>query len=351
MTAAVASGWFAVPDERSATEPPESRGTPRDQVRLLVAEPDRIRHARFAELPAFLRAGDLVVINTTATLAAALDAHTMDGHDVAVHVSTILDDGAWAVEIRRPDATGPDRARKVGDRLELPAGVALTLAEGYPDAAVAHGSRLWRAAARLEGPVHAYLERFGRPITYGYVRGRWPLESYQPVFARESGSAEMASASRPFTDRLVTELITRGVTLAPVTLHTGVSSQETGEPPLPERFRVPEPTAALVEHTRRRGGRVIAVGTTVVRALESAATPNGHVEAAAGWTDLVLGPGRPAQVVDGLVTGWHAPEASHLHLLEAVAGERLVRAAYEAALQRDYLWHEFGDSCLLLPRR
>jgi S-adenosylmethionine:tRNA ribosyltransferase-isomerase len=139
------------------------------------------------------------------------------------------------------------------------------------------------------------------------------------------------------------------VVVAPITLHTGVSSQEDGEPPLAEPFRVPEPTARLVNMTRASGGRVVAVGTTVTRALETAAAEDGTVRARCGWTDLVLGPDRPARVVTGLVTGWHAPGASHLQLLHAVAGPEIVERAYAEALRERYQWHEFGDSCLLLP--
>jgi S-adenosylmethionine:tRNA ribosyltransferase-isomerase len=159
----------------------------------------------------------------------------------------------------------------------------------------------------------------------------------------------MSSAGRPFTTQVVTDLVTRGVAVAPIVLHTGVSSQEPGEPPQPERFRVPAATARLVNSTRQAGGRVIAVGTTVTRALESAADADGTVRERHGWTDLVLGPDRPARVVTGLVTGWHAPGASHLALLAAVAGGALVERAYAEAVRFCYQWHEFGDSCLLLP--
>jgi S-adenosylmethionine:tRNA ribosyltransferase-isomerase len=201
----------------------------------------------------------------------------------------------------------------------------------------------------LPAPLTTYLSRHGEPIAYDYVPGHWPLSSYQTVFAREPGSAEMPSAARPFTPALVTGLVTGGIAVAPITLHTGVSSLEKGEPPLPERFRVPAETARAVNATPRAGGRVVAVGTTVTRALESVAGPDGGVVAGGGWTDLVLGPERPARVVDGLVTGWHEPGASHLLLLEAVAGRDLVAAAYRTAAQEGYLWHEFGDSALLLP--
>jgi S-adenosylmethionine:tRNA ribosyltransferase-isomerase len=181
------------------------------------------------------------------------------------------------------------------------------------------------------------------------VEGDWPLSDYQTVFGRDPGSAEMPSAGRPFTDSMVTDLVTAGVAVAAVTLHTGVSSLEPGEPPLPEPYRVPVATARLVEHTRRYGGRVVAVGTTVTRALETVAEPDGTVRAGEGWTGLVLGPDRPARVVTGLVTGWHEPGASHLSLLEAVAGHDVVASAYVEARAAGYLWHELGDSALLLP--
>jgi S-adenosylmethionine:tRNA ribosyltransferase-isomerase len=225
----------------------------------------------------------------------------------------------------------------------LPAGAIVTLTAPYP----AGQRRLWRATVAVEGDVSRYLERHGRPIAYAYVPERWPLAAYQTVFARDPGSAEMPSAARPFTEHLVTELVVNGVRLAPVTLHAGVSSQEPGEPPQPERYRVTKQTADLVNDTHAHGGRVIAVGTTVTRALESAATEDGRVHAAQGWTDLVLGPHRPTRAVDGIVTGWHEPGASHLDLLRAVAGARRVERAYDEAQRHDYLWHEFGDSALL----
>ncbi len=329
---------------REASAPP----TARDGVRLLVARPGEVQHERFDRIGAHLSAGDLVVVNTSGTLSAAVDGTRADRRLVTVHFSTALDDGDWVVEIRpRGRASGPVGDVQPGERITMPDGI--ELAVGSPHPAGQH--RLWRAHVPVDGGVVAYLARAGRPIRYGYVRGRYPAAAYRTVFAREPGSAEMPSAGRPFTTQLVTDLVTRGITVAPVLLHTGVSSQDAGEPPQPERFRVSEPTARLVNMTRAWGGRVVAVGTTVTRALESAADGDGVVRAAAGWTDLVLGDEHPARVVGGLVTGWHAPGASHLHLLEAVAGSDLVEAAYAEAERADYLWHEFGDSCLLLPDR
>jgi S-adenosylmethionine:tRNA ribosyltransferase-isomerase len=332
---------FVLPEGLEAAEPPPVR----DGVRLLVATPGGVAHARFSQLGEFLAPGDLVVVNTSATIAAAVDGNRT-GVPVEVHFSAELDDGAWVVEVRPAGVSaGPVADLRPGEVITLDAGAALIMGRPRP----AGQARLWEARPRIDGGVSVFLARHGRPIRYAYVPRPWPLPEYQTVFAREPGSAEMPSAGRPFTGQVVTELVTRGVTLAPIVLHTGVSSQEPGEPPQPERFRVPAATARLVNSTRQAGGRVIAVGTTVTRALESAADLDGSVHPRRGWTDLVLGPSRPARAVTGLVTGWHAPGASHLALLAAVAGTALVGRAYAEAVRSGYRWHEFGDSCLLLP--
>jgi S-adenosylmethionine:tRNA ribosyltransferase-isomerase len=332
---------FVLPEGLEAAEPPPVR----DGVRLLAATPEGVAHAQFSQLGEFLAAGDLVVVNTSATLAAAVDGNRA-GVPVEVHFSAELDDGAWVVEVRPAGVSaGPVADLRPGEVITLDAGAALIMGRPRP----AGQARLWEARPRIDGGVSMFLARHGRPIRYAYVPRPWPLPEYQTVFAREPGSAEMPSAGRPFTGQVVTELVTRGVTLAPVVLHAGVSSQEPGEPPQPERFRVPAATARLVNSTRQAGGRVIAVGTTVTRALESAADLDGSVHPRHGWTDLVLGPSRPARAVTGLVTGWHAPGASHLALLAAVAGAALVGRAYAEAVRSGYRWHEFGDSCLLLP--
>ncbi|HET6504668.1 MAG TPA: S-adenosylmethionine:tRNA ribosyltransferase-isomerase [Amycolatopsis sp.] len=342
------STTFTLPPDHEATSPPERRGLTRDGVRLLVARPGRLDHARFHDLPSALAPGDLLVVNTSATLPAAVDAHRAGADKTPVHVSTPLDDGDWVVEIRLADASGPDLGAAAGEEIRLPGGVRLRLVTPYPDAS-AKISRLWRVAVTPKIAAAAYLSRHGRPIGYGYLNGSYPLGDYQTVYATEPGSAEMASAGRPFTAPLLVRLMARGVVIAPVVLHAGVSSPEAHEPPTAERFAVPETTARLVNSARAAGSRVVAVGTTVVRALESAAGPDGTVTAAAGWTDLILGPDRPARAVTALVTGLHAPGASHLLLLEAVAGAGLVAAAYDAAVGQGYLWHEFGDSTLFLP--
>lgn len=341
---------FALSAGAEAVEPPERRGLRRDEVRLLVARPSGVAHQRFHDLPEHLEAGDVLVVNTSATLPAAVDGLRSGGRTNPVHMSTRLDDGDWVAEVRLRDGSGPDLDLSPGEELQLPGGATLKLIWPYPDPD-AFTSRLWRASITPDVDQVDYLGAHGRPITYGYVTGRYPLSDYQTVYAAEPGSAEMASAGRPFTERTLVRLMARGVTVAPIVLHCGVSSPELHEPPAPERFEVPAATARLVNNARAAGGRVVAVGTTVVRALESAVSNGsaGTVRPTRGWTDLVLGPRRPAHVVNGLVTGLHAPEASHLPLLETVVGERLVAAAYDAATHEGYLWHEFGDSMVFLP--
>ena len=335
---------FVLPVDAEAHEPPEHRGLARDGVRLLVARRDGVEHRRFRELAEVLDPGDLLVVNTSATLPAALDVRHQDGRAMTLHVATPLDDGDWVVEPRR--AHGPETAVAAGDRLGAP-GLVLTLLAPYPGDDAPR--RLWRARPWPPVALAGYLATYGRPIAYGHLAGRFPLTDHQTVYATEPGSAEMPSAGRPLSEHLLVRLMARGITVAPLVLHAGVSSPEKHEPPTPERFSVPPATARLVNSARDAGARVVAVGTTVVRALETVAALDGTVSPGHGWTDLVLGAHRPARAVDGLISGLHAPEASHLALLEAVAGPELVGRAYAAAVAEDYLWHEFGDSTLLLP--
>jgi S-adenosylmethionine:tRNA ribosyltransferase-isomerase len=335
---------FTLDEEHMAHEAAERRGLARDEVRLLVsAASDEPVHGRFRDLPSFLAPGDLLVVNDSATVPAAIDARADDGSPLVVHVSTELPGHIWMVEPRTPVRGGATEPF-TGDL-----GGALGLADGTPLHLLARapGSRrLWLASAE---DLPTALARAGRPIRYRYVHEDHPVSAYQTVFAKVPGSAEMPSAARPFTPGLVAALAARGIEIATITLHTGVSSLESHELPYPERFDVPSATAARVNATRASGGRVIAVGTTVVRALESAADPDGDVHAAAGWTDLVVTPDHPVRAVDGMVTGWHEPEGTHLLMLEAVADRDVLVAAYRSAWASGYLWHEFGDSHLLLP--
>jgi S-adenosylmethionine:tRNA ribosyltransferase-isomerase len=327
-----------------AREPPEARGVDRADVAMLVTSrtDGSLVHARFRELRRFLDPGDLLVVNTSATLPAALPAR-LGELAVELHLSSPAGDGMWAVELRTTDLL-PFRRPPIGTRLELPDGADAELVAPF-----LASDRLAIARLSLTERLERYLHLHGRPIRYGYVERHWPIDAYQTVFALEPGSAEMPSAGRPFTPELVTELVATGVLIAPLTLHAGISSLERGEAPYPERYRVPAATARLVNAVHQWGGRVIAVGTTVVRALETVAAPDGVIAPGEGSTDLVVSPRRGLRAIDGVLTGWHDPASSHLQLLEAAAGSELVRRSYEAARAADYLFHEFGDTHLILP--
>jgi S-adenosylmethionine:tRNA ribosyltransferase-isomerase len=363
---------FEVPPELEAHETPEARGLSRDAVRLMVAYRRDLRlvDAPFRDLARFLEPGDLLVINNSGTLPASIPARRADGTALELHLSTPLPSGAGPIDVRRPPGPDPDvwvvelrrssgpdslplRGPTPGEVLVLPEATAQILEPYPPDCGPFDErptqSRLWTATLRLPTSIGAYLERNGHPIRYGFGTREWPVSAYQTVYAMEPGSAEMPSAGRAFTAEMITELISRGIDVAPITLHSGVSSLEEHEPPGAEYFVVPEETARRVTLAREDGGRTIAVGTTVVRALESADDDEGRVRGGRGWTRLVVEPARGVHVVEGILTGWHEPRASHLLMLEAVAGRELLERSYRAALGRGYRWHEFGDLHLILP--
>lgn len=349
---------FELPDELAAHEPPEAQGLSRDSVRLMVShvDDDEIIHTTFPRLPELLAPGDLLVVNNSATLPAAFEAvrEARNGarSRVSVHLSAPLSVSRWVIELRRNSMKGssPLLDGEVGERLRLPAGGSATLVEPYSRLTFPPGgARLWIAELSLPTDHPTYSAQHGSPIRYGYVPKRWPLSYYQTVFASEPGSAEMPSAGRAFTGEMLDRLEARGVRIAPLTLHTGVSSQESDESPYPERYRVPSSTARAVNETRAAGNRVIAVGTTSVRALETVASADGEARAGQGWTDLVITAERGLRAVDALLTGFHAPKASHLSMLEALADADHLSRAYASALANRYLWHEFGDVHLILP--
>jgi S-adenosylmethionine:tRNA ribosyltransferase-isomerase len=341
---------FALPPELEAGSPPEARGMTRDAVRMMVAhrETGELVHSTFALLPRFLDPGDLVVINTSGTIPAAVDALAEDGTRLVVHLSTHLGDERWVVEPRRPAGRSTERwtGGPVPRRMALGdgEGAVLDLVGPYLGS-----DRLWVGRLTLPQPTLTWLAVHGRPIRYGYVERPWPVSMYQNTYVTEPGSAEMPSAGRPFTPEVITRLVAKGVGVTPLVLHTGVASLESDELPYPERVVVPAATAARVNATRASGGRVVAVGTTVVRALETAVGADGVVDPFDGWTELVITPERGVFAVDGLLTGWHEPEASHLLMLEAIAGHDLLERSYDASLAEGYLWHEFGDVHLILP--
>jgi S-adenosylmethionine:tRNA ribosyltransferase-isomerase len=337
---------FERPRALQAAGPPERRGLQRDEVRLLVSTQRGHEHARFRDLPRFLAPGTLLVVNDSATLPASLPARHPHLGPLLANVSTRYGDGLYLVELRRSAAEPGPLPVEIGDDLEI-AGLPARLVAPHPGL-----PRLW--FVRVESDLRRAMERAGTPIRYGYLEAPYPpIEDYQTLFARVPGSAEMPSAGRPFTARIVEALRAKGIGIAGLTLHAGVSSHELEADDVEDQilyaepFEVPERTAEAVTATRREGRPVIAVGTTVVRALESA-WDGERVRAAAGFTRLLIHPGRPVRSVDGLITGLHDPLASHLAMLYAIAPRELVKEGYAEAVREGYLWHEFGDSHLLL---
>ena len=345
---------FTLPAELEASEPPEARGLARDEVRLMISyrSDNRVVHTRFRELGAYLEAGDLLVINTSGTLNAALPATRSDGTQLELHLSTHLPGNLWVVEMRayqdnREKTTRPFYDVQPGESFELPGGATVTFHTPYAPGNAFR--RLWVASLNLPGPLHPYLDRHGFPIRYSYVKEEWPLSYYQTVYATEKGSAEMPSAGRAFTPELLTRLIASGIQIAPLLLHTGVASAEQKEPVYEEYYRVPEPTARLVNTARLAHQRVIAVGTTVVRALETVTDTNGTTHPGQGWTDILITPQSGIRSVNGLLTGLHEPLSTHLAMLETLTGRPHLEITYQEALKQGYLWHEFGDLHLILP--
>ncbi|MBA2392557.1 MAG: S-adenosylmethionine:tRNA ribosyltransferase-isomerase [Ktedonobacteraceae bacterium] len=350
---------FTLPPELEASEPPEARGMERDEVRLMVSyqTDNRVQHTQFNKLGQFLSAGDLLVINTSGTMNAALPAVRADGTQLELHLSTHLPADLWTVEVREMSekTSRPFHGIQAGEHLRLPHGATVTLHVPYqaeqryaPDGYAKH-IRLWIATLDLPCPYANYLARYGFPIHYGYVQQQWATSYYQTVYVTEVGSAEMPSAGRAFTPRLITQLIAQGVQIAPLLLHTGVASLEEHELPYEEYYRVPVETARLVNATRLAGKRVIAIGTTVVRALETVTDPDGTTYPGEGWTHEIITPQRGIRAVQGLLTGLHEPRATHLAMLAALASSEHLQATYAEALREGYLWHEFGDLHLLLP--
>ncbi len=339
---------YDLPAALEASEPPEARGLTRDAVRMLVAtKGDRsLVPSTFNFLPKFLDAGDTLVVNTSGTIPAAVEVVADDGSALVVHLSTRLDDDRWVVEPRRLSGRSTERWEGAlpSVRLRGAGGAEIVIEEPYGDA-----GRLWVASLHLHQRTLSWLAVHGRPIRYGYVARPWPIEMYQNVYATEPGSAEMPSVGRPFTPEVITRLVAKGVAVTPLVLHTGVASLGKDELPYPERLSVPQWTADRVNAARQSGHRVVAVGTTVVRALETSVGPDGRAHAYDGWTELVVSPDHPVRITDGLLTGWHEPASSHLLMLEAIAGTDLLRDSYRAGLREGYRWHEFGDVHLILP--
>ena len=338
---------FYLPPELEAHQPAELRGVRRDQVRLLVLP--RLQgpmvHTQFDALGEFLCAGDLLVVNTSRTLPALLRAHDEQGKPVEVRLAHRRSDEIWDALL----LDGRVHIGHAGMRLDFGQGLTACVETRRPDLPF-----LWQVHFdRCCIPLLDLIYRLGEPVRYGYVDKPLPIDLYQTVYAGEPGSVEMPSAGRPFTWQVLLKLKNQGIGLASILLHTGLSSTrddgiDLTHPVYDEDYFVPEATARAVNEAHAHKGRVIAVGTTVVRALESAVQPDGSVEATRGLTRLHITAEYRLKAVDALLTGMHEPQTSHLDLLSAFVAPPRLQAAYLEAIQRGYLWHEFGDVNLII---
>ena len=345
---------FTLPPELSAKEPPERRGILRDQVRLMVIDraTGRIEHTRFDKIDNYLHVGDLLVFNSSRTLPASMrgcDCSAAHGPCMEVRLAERLPDDSWLALLLCEQGDPFGCGLRTGMRIEFAEGLAATVQERDPNI-----PRLWKLRFSISGTeLVDLIYRLGKPIRYEYVSAPWDLDYYQTVYATEPGSAEMPSAGRAFTWKLLLDLKHRGIDSAYIVLHTGLSSYMDDEldrihPASEEEYFVSGTTAEKISHARENRGRIVAVGTTVVRALESATDNNGAVTEAHGYTRLKIDNQHRLRSVDGLLTGLHEPAASHLDLLSAFLSPEKIRAAYEEAIARKYLWHEFGDLNLIL---
>lgn len=340
---------FELPQTLACPLPTEERGIARDDVRLLVSQKDgaSIEHTHFHQLDHFLQAGDVLVVNTSATIPAAIPITLYDGKRAMLHLGNQLNNKHWLAEIRllSNNKTHRWKGGQAGLQIKLPASGSIELMQRFHQAG--HLLDLWEIKLNLPSSLMAYLHQHAQPIKYSNTHKPYPVSYYQTHFAQQAGSAEMPSAARGFTARLVEKLEKKGVIIAPILLHTGVSSLEINEKPYPEYMEISTASAQLINKAKVHGQRIIAVGTTAIRALESAVDKNGALQAYKGYTELYIEHDHQLQIVDGLLSGFHEPEASHLHMLQALISAQHLQKAYQAAIQEQYYWHEFGDLHLM----
>lgn len=333
---------YELPPELIAQEPIE----PRDASRLMVVEraSGRIEHRRFRDLPSYLGPPDVLVVNETKVIPARLIGRRPTGGKVELLLVRRHAPSLWEAMAR------PARRAPVGTRLLFGEGEL----EGLVQEELPEGRRLVAFAAP-GGDVEGTLQRLGGAPLPPYIRKPAPLERYQTVYARYEGSVAAPTAGLHFTPELLGTLAQRGVDTAPLVLHVGpgtfrpVRTKEVEDHRLEsEYYCLPAETAAKINRARAAGGRVVAVGTTVVRTLETVASRHGGIAASEGWADLFIFPGYRFRAVDVLITNFHLPRSTLLMLVCAFAGRKLIMEAYRVAVAERYRFYSFGDAMLIL---
>ncbi|WP_256358475.1 S-adenosylmethionine:tRNA ribosyltransferase-isomerase [Bacillus sp. sid0103] len=335
---------FYLPEELNASLPPEKRGIRRDHVRMMVLDrvTGDINHDHFFDLAKYLEPGDLLIANNSRTIPAVLHANwirnsELIGPNVEVRLARRCGEDLWKALIVAAPV-------KPGDMLEFSADLsAMVIAE--------KGNSPLKIIEFTKKGMELFnsIYTLGEPIRYEYIDQPWGLDYYQTIFASHPGSVEMPSAGRAFSWELIFKLKRLNIQLDFIQLHTGLSYllddsyHQTPEENI-EEYQISERTMERILQTKAAGNRVIAVGTTVVRALESAAR-NGILS---GTTNLYIDSNFPIKIADGIITGLHEPQASHLDMLSAFVSEQHLLQAYNHAIEAGYLWHEFGDMNLIL---
>ncbi len=350
MNAAATTIQFNLPEHLACPKPTEQRQLPRDGVRLLVTTgAGDIDHTTFSKIDSHLEKGDVLVVNTSATRPAAFRVALPENREGVIHISTHLSGGDWLVEVREIKGAKTLRWKEgiEGMVFRLPLSSQISLKKRfYKDNQLLH---LWIAEFHSTRKLEDLMSQFGLPIKYDKLDELYPLEFYQTFFSISPGSSEMPSAGRAFTDIVVNNLLTKGVVFAPILLHTGVSSLEEDERPYPEYMEISPLSASIINHAKDSGKRIIAVGTTAMRAVESATNDKGAVQPFLDYTSLFIDENYSMRAINGLLTGFHEPRASHLFMLQSLAGIGHIERAYQIALAKNYYWHQFGDLHLILP--
>ncbi|MFK7936460.1 MAG: S-adenosylmethionine:tRNA ribosyltransferase-isomerase [Saprospiraceae bacterium] len=342
---------FNLPNHLACPKPTELRNISRDDVRLLVTSDNGVEeHTYFRNFTDYLKAGDVLVVNTSATQLAAFPIVLPNGKKGRIHFSTQMNNTEWLAEIRviKGNKTVRWQAGEVNMVFELAAGLTIQLKSNFYESRTM--LNLWRVEIKTVRDFQSYRNEYGQPIRYENLDKPYPLDYFQTFFSFHAGSSEMPSAGRGFTPELIDKLLQKGVVFAPILLHTGVSSLEENESPYPEYFEVNPITAAILNHAKSNDNRIISVGTTAIRAVESATNEVGKVISQKGHTNLYIKSDYQMKTVNSLLTGFHEPKASHLHMLQALAGVRHIARAYTAAIDHAYYWHQFGDLHLILNK-
>ncbi len=341
---------FELPGHLACPKPTELRNLSRDGVRLLVTTGSgHVEHTAFSDVDKYLQNGDVLVVNTSATRASAIPITLPYNRKGMAHFSTRVNKHEWLVEIREIMGDKTVRWKEGGEELEfhLPDRAKIMLKRKfYEERELLH---LWIAEFNTGQEHEAYLAEHAQPIKYDKLNEPYPLDFYQTFFSFQPGSSELPSAGRGFTQNLVKRLLKKGVDFAPILLHTGVSSLEESEPPYPEYMEISPASAAIINNASEEGRKVIATGTTAVRAVESAVNEAGEVLPYAGNTNLFIEDSYRMRVINSLLTGFHEPGASHLNMLQSLAGFDHIERAYYSAIENNYFWHQFGDLHLILP--